>query len=175
MQSPPALQFSLFPIGQPYAKILPMIRLIEIANDGRFCDGTFVFTPQVEAVINATVEFYELSGYKTPWVSYLGLCAEKVVGVCSFKSAPKENQVEVAYFTFPEHENRGYASEMLQSLLKIANSKDSTIRVSARTLKDRNASHRVLEKCGFEASDVVVDPDDGEVLEWFHKQSKHNS
>jgi RimJ/RimL family protein N-acetyltransferase len=38
--------------------------------------------------------------------------------------------------------------------------------VAAQTLPERNASHRVLEKLGFEAVETVDHPEDGMVLEW---------
>lgn len=150
-----------------------MLRLVEIKRDATLSDGTFISTSQVEAIVNDTIKFYETSGCSSPWVSYLGVLNETVVGVCSFKSQPKENKVEVAYFTFPEHEGKGFASEMLQLLLKLAYSNLPSVCVFARTLKDRNASHRVLEKCGFATASFVVDPDDGEVLEWHHQSSSY--
>mgnify|MGYP000942953007 CR=1 FL=1 len=150
-----------------------MIRLVEIGKDATASDGSFKSTPKVEAIVNDSIKFYEVSGCSSPWVSYLGVLNETVVGVCSFKSQPTENKVEIAYFTFPEHEGKGFASQMLHLLLKLAYTNLPSVCVSARTLKDSNASHRVLEKCGFTAAGIVVDPEDGEVLEWFHQSTSN--
>jgi hypothetical protein len=42
--------------------------------------------------------------------------------------------------------------------------------VFAQTLPERNASHRILEKLGFEAVGTINHPEDGEVLEWQWKK-----
>jgi len=124
----------------------------------------------VEEVVRDTLRFYATSGFSLPWVSYLAVVGSDAVGVCSFKSAPKNHRVEIAYFTFPQYEGKGFATEMVAALLRIANDFSPELLVSARTLKDRNASHRVLEKSGFVVSGVVTDPEDGEVVEWLYRR-----
>lgn len=103
-----------------------------------------------------------------PWLSYLALIGNNAVGICSFKGPPKDNKVEIAYFTFPDYQGKGIASLMVERLLSIAYSNRPGLVVSARTLSERNASHRVLEKCGFAKSGVIDDREDAKVLEWFH-------
>jgi hypothetical protein len=55
-----------------------------------------------------------------------------------------------------------------QALVQIARKSDARILVTARKLIELNASHRVLTKAGFQSSGVVVDREDGEVLEWVY-------
>lgn len=87
----------------------------------------------------------------------------RVVGFCGFKDGPAaDGSVEVAYFTFPAFEGRGYASAMAAELLARAGRR----RVIAHTLPERNASCRVLEKAGFVLVGDVVDPEDGPVWQW---------
>jgi [ribosomal protein S5]-alanine N-acetyltransferase len=90
----------------------------------------------------------------------------QVVGICSFKSAPLNGRVEMAYFTFPEHEGRGIATEMASQLVAMTTARPDVSSVAAQTLPERNASHRVLEKLGFRAMGTVNHPQDGVVLEW---------
>ncbi len=118
------------------------------------------------AVIDLTLELYAASGYEEPWVSYMGVLDNEFVGSCSFKSPPREGQVEIAYFTFPGNEGRGWATRMAGGLVAIARASREQPLVTAQTLPARNASHRVLEKLGFRAAGIVHHPDDGDVLEW---------
>lgn len=43
---------------------------------------------------------------------------------------------------------------------------DSSLRITARTLPEKNFSTRILEKNNFIFVGTVDDPDDGEVWEW---------
>ena len=101
-----------------------------------------------------------------PCVGYLALHDSIPVGTCGFKSVPTDKRVEIAYFTFPDFEGRGLASAMAGELVAIAQRSASSVVIAAQTLSERNASHRVLEKLGFEVVGTVDHPDDGMVLEW---------
>jgi RimJ/RimL family protein N-acetyltransferase len=90
------------------------------------------------------------------------------VGTCGFTSAPVDGRVELAYFTFPAFQGRGIAKKMAASLLTLAAGSDPAVMVIARTLIERNAAHRVLEKRAFTCMGKVESPEDGTVLEW-HK------
>ncbi|MCO6430500.1 MAG: GNAT family N-acetyltransferase [Deltaproteobacteria bacterium] len=147
------------------------MRLVRIHSDGTLDDPGLETTPLVEEVLRDTVKFYDRSDFDPPWISYLGVSNGEVVGSCSFKGAPKDGRVEIAYFTFPEGEGRGFATEMVRLLLDTAYNRDPAVTVTARTLKEKNASHTVLEKSGFTAESTVTDPEDGEVLEWVHSRS----
>lgn len=46
----------------------------------------------------------------------------RYVGACAFKSATTEIGVEIAYFTFPEFECKGIATQMARELVAIAES-----------------------------------------------------
>ena len=43
---------------------------------------------------------------------------------------------------------------------------DSSIRITARTLMENNASTQILRKNGFEFKGIVFDEEDGDVWEW---------
>jgi RimJ/RimL family protein N-acetyltransferase len=116
--------------------------------------------------LGATVGFYRATGFEEPWISYLAVVDTVAVGICSFKSRPIDGRVEIGYFTLPGHEGRGVATAMAAELVSIAAAHDPGVVVTAQTLCDRNASHRVLEKVGFRAVGTVDHPEDGIVLEW---------
>lgn len=106
---------------------------------------------------------------ETPWGGYLAIDDDSgvVIGTCAFKSPPAEDAtVEIAYFTFPAYEGKGYATAMAGKLIEAASRAPEVRRIIARTLPEPNASTRVLEKVGMRFAGEVVDPEDGRVWEW---------
>jgi [ribosomal protein S5]-alanine N-acetyltransferase len=104
-----------------------------------------------------------------PWGGYLAVDKESslVVGTCAFKTGPRDDgSIEIAYFTFPAFEGRGFATVMARELLKIARDWPQVRSVIAHTLPERNASTRVLEKVGMHCVGEVIDPEDGRVWRW---------
>ncbi len=89
-----------------------------------------------------------------------------LVGSCAFKSPPTEGSVEIAYFTYPPFEGRGYATAMARRLIELARMSAAIRRVIAHTLPGVGASTRVLEKVGMTFMEVVEDPEDGRVWRW---------
>ncbi len=117
-----------------------------------------------------SADFYDRARIEPPWASFLALADEdgQVVGTCSFTGAPNDNgEVEIAYFTFPLYEGHGVASAMAAQLVALAvNSKDVEC-VIAHTLREENASVRILRGLGFRhAGEVIDDPADGPVWRW---------
>lgn len=118
----------------------------------------------IKAVLKATRDYYKVIGFNLPWISYLAESSGKLVGICSFKGKPVDGCVEVAYFTFPSFENKGFGTAMCSALISLA--KPNEVKITARTLPEKNASTSILRKNGFQFSGMVSDPDDGEVYEW---------
>ena len=91
----------------------------------------------------------------------------ELVGSCAFKAPPtEEGTVEIAYFTYPGFEGRGYATAMAKKLIELASGSAAIRRVIAHTLPETNASTRVLEKVGMSFVGEVTDPEDGRVWRW---------
>ncbi len=84
----------------------------------------------------------------------------------SFKSPPKNNRVEIAYFTLPAHESRGIATRMASELIHIAVDKMPDVTVAAQTLPEENASNSILKKLQFRLVGSLEHPEDGLVWEW---------
>ena len=142
------------------------VSLIPIERDGtpRGYSGSL---PEVaREVSRATAELYARAGFEEPWIGYLALADDTAVGTCGYKAKPQDGRVEIAYFTFPEFERRGYGSAMAARLVAIAREHHSSVAVTAQTLPERNASHRVLEKLGFRHVGTIDHPEDGKVWEW---------
>jgi [ribosomal protein S5]-alanine N-acetyltransferase len=71
-----------------------------------------------------------------------------------FGPADSEGTVEVGYSVLPEWQRRGYASEMVGSLVAHAFTFPSTKRIIAHTTAANPASIAVLSRCGFESAGV---------------------
>jgi RimJ/RimL family protein N-acetyltransferase len=142
------------------------LELVPIEHDGTLRSYHGELAEDARDGLEATVRFYQATGFEEPWISYLAVVDAAAVGICSFKSRPAGGRVEIGYFTFPGHEGRGVATAMAGELIAIAATHDPDVLVTAQTLCERNASHRVLEKLGFRAVGTVEHPEDGIVLEW---------
>jgi RimJ/RimL family protein N-acetyltransferase len=133
-------------------------------------DGTVGFTGDLPAALREacamTAAWYGSAGFAPPWTGYCAVRDGIPVGTCAFKSAPREDGVEIAYFTLPAFEGRGIATAMARALVDIARAAQPDIVVTAQTLPEENASTVILRKLGFARAGTAQDPDAGEVWEW---------
>ena len=132
------------------------------------CTNAAEVTDTVREVAEATAVMQGRSGARPPWIGYLALAAAHgaVVGTCAFKGPPSGGAVEIAYFTFPAHERRGWAGAMAEVLVAIALGEPGVARVVAHTLPEENPSTRVLRRRGFRLQGAVLDEEDGEIWRW---------
>ena len=90
-----------------------------------------------------------------------------VIGNAGFTGPPDpEGAVEIAYGIVPDYQGRGYATEAAGALVRWAAENDSVSLISAHTLAERNASGRVLEKCGFHHVGELTHLTDGLIWRW---------
>jgi RimJ/RimL family protein N-acetyltransferase len=105
-----------------------------------------------------------------PWThgfAVLERASGTVVGMCGYKGPPgPDGAVEIAYGINPEYQGRGYATEVARALVEFAFDSGQVRLVCAHTSPEKNASTRVLTKCGFEWVGERVDPEDGLVWRW---------
>ena len=142
------------------------MELIAITENGELAKPVSSM-PQVAAdIVGLTTQVYRAVGYEPPWIGYLAIEDGICVGTCGFKAPPQSNRVEIAYFTFPEHESRGVATRMASELIRLARDKMPTVTVAAQTLPEENASTAVLQKLRFRLVGSVEHPEDGLVWEW---------
>jgi len=121
-----------------------------------------------QAAVSEVLGTIEAEPRPDPWGSYWAWCPEHdaYVGLCAFKAPPDSSgSVELAYFTFPELEGRGIASQMAAQQIAIARL-HNVRSVTAHTLPVANASGNILRRLGFEYTGDVIDPEDGLVWAW---------
>lgn len=123
-------------------------------------------SPECQQLLTMYEEYYPKIGFVPPWVGYLVMRQQQVVGMGSFVGAPQHGQVELAYWTFPTFEGQGVASFACGALLAIAQATDPTLVVVAKTAPEPNASTRILAKHGFRYSHVVQDEEIGDAWLW---------
>lgn len=128
-------------------------------------DSQIKNTALYHSVCTATLELYVDGTPEPPWLGYLADIDGVLVGTCAFRSPPSAIGVEIAYFTFPEHEGKGYATKMVRQLLAIAREQGISD-VFALTLPEINASNHILGKLGFARDGIAYDNDAGEVWRW---------
>lgn len=125
--------------------------------------------PALRDVVEQTEAMLARAPREPRWGGYLAIEETNavVVGTCAFKDAPSEDgTVEIAYFTFPSHEGRGYGTAMARGLVSIASSSGLVRRVIAHTQPEENASTAILKKVGMRFDGEVQDPEDGRVWRW---------
>ena len=97
-----------------------------------------------------------------------------VIGLCGFAGYPDSTGcVELGYSIVPCCQGKGYATETAQALIQFAKESGRALKVCAHTLAERNASTRVLEKCGFVKVDEIIYPEGKWVWKWERLITKH--
>lgn len=126
-------------------------------------------TKNCQDLLKAYDNYYPIIGFTLPWVGYFIYKENAIVGSCGFTGKPINNQVEIAYWTFTEYENKGIASFACQELIKIAKSENKDLIIIAKTAPEHNASTKILEKNNFIYSEVVQDEEIGDAWLWILK------
>jgi RimJ/RimL family protein N-acetyltransferase len=162
---------------------MPTIRLLEITSElSRELADADAFTRTsgvqlgdhaelVRAIVTQGETFRATTGVSPAWGGFLAVDTEssKVVGTCAYKGAPgPAAEVEIAYFTFPPYERRGYGGAMAAALVERARGSGEVRLVYAYTLAEPNASTRILTRRGFANVGSIVDPEDGPLWRWEH-------
>jgi len=142
------------------------LSFVEIGKNGEPIKAVQHLGETAKEVCQQTAALYRSAGSVAPWLGYLVLENEIVVGTCAFRSPPRNREVEIAYFTFPDFEGQGLATEMARQLIEIAQATVPGIRIFAFTLREKNASNRILQKLGFGFAGETRDEDDRVVWRW---------
>lgn len=143
-----------------------MLRLIRILRSGQL-EESVQLTEFGKAVIPATLANDPAGTEEPAWPCFMLADGERAVGGGGYKAPPQQGEVEIAYFTAPEFEGRGYAGQTARLLIEWARAVDPRLTITAETLMKENASVRILRRLGFEQTDIRVDPDEGvDVWHW---------
>lgn len=106
---------------------------------------------------------------ETGWWTYLPVHIQdnKLIGSGGYKGKPtNEGIVEIGYEITPEYRNRGFATEMTKGLIENAFTHENVKIILAHTLGHENPSTKVLQKCGFEKIEEIMDEEDGLIWKW---------
>lgn len=123
-------------------------------------------TRDCHEVILATIDLYRINGFHKPWVGYLAIDDNIIVGAAGFNGKPENNVVEISYYTFQAYEGRGYASLACQQLIKIAKHQNPSLVICAKTAPEENASTKILRRNGFVYRRIVQDHEIGDAWLW---------
>ncbi|MDZ4676737.1 MAG: GNAT family N-acetyltransferase [Oligoflexia bacterium] len=142
------------------------IQLVPIALSGHPERANLELPDEAKAICSQLPSYYDRMDYFPPWIWYLAVEESTVLGTCAFKTPPRDNKVEIAYYTFGKNVGQGVATLMVTKLIEIAQKKKPGIIVYAQTLPKENASTKVLTKLNFTHIGMVKHPTDGDVWEW---------
>ncbi|MGE0022384.1 MAG: GNAT family N-acetyltransferase [Hyphomicrobium sp.] len=125
-------------------------------------------SPLLVQISKAYADLYPSTRAVAPWLGYLAISSDtgEIVGSCGYKANPQDGNVEIAYFTFPDYESRGWGGRMASALVNLALSRDEIAAIRAHTLREDNASTRILRRLGFTLQGTIIDPEDGPVWRW---------
>lgn len=107
-------------------------------------------TDGVDDLVGTVVAATTAAPRVPPWGTYLGVDPEarQVVGSCGFRDEPRAGRVEIAFWTFPPFEGRGWATAMTRELLVLAREYRDIHTVLAHTLPERAPATSVLRANG---------------------------
>jgi RimJ/RimL family protein N-acetyltransferase len=129
----------------------------------------YINNPLCIETIFMSIDFYKKVGFTPPWICYYAEENGELVGNAAFKGKPVNNTVEIAYGTMEAQRQKGVGTRICKQLVELSYATDPAVRITARTLPEKNYSTRILEKNQFILLGTVMDPEDGEVYEWEYK------
>jgi RimJ/RimL family protein N-acetyltransferase len=100
-----------------------------------------------------TLEHPEAYKWYTDWEIILK-STNTAIGGMGFNGEPNESgEAEIGYMIDEQHQNKGYATEALQLLIKWAFTQDTVKAIIVHTYADNLPSVKILSKCGFEETE----------------------
>ncbi len=143
------------------------MKLLEINRDGTVNNAP-PLDEEAASISSFCAQLYANTTYSPPWIAYLAYRPDEndIIGTCAFKSKPRNNKVEIAYYTFSAFENRGYASAIAAQLISLARQHEPGLTICAQTLPEGNTSTHILQKLGFTLAEEIQHPEDSLVWDW---------
>ena len=140
--------------------------LVRCGADGSPLTPISDVAEEIVATYAANADLYRRLSFIPPWVSYVAVDAGRAVGGGAFVGPPRNNRVEIAYFTRKELQGLGYATHTASALVEIARRANPSLVICAFTLRESSASTKILQRLGFKLFGDAQDPDAGDVWEW---------
>ena len=129
----------------------------------------FAKNPFCNESLSMCIDFYKRVGFDPPWICYYVEEDGELIGNAAFKGRPINNTVEISYGTMESHRQQGVGTRICKHLVELSLITNPSVRITARTLPEKNYSTRILEKNNFILLGFATDPEDGEVWEWEYK------
>lgn len=142
------------------------LRVLQLQEDKK--DKIFEST-ECQSLLEIYENYYPKIGFNLPWVGYLVVRQNQVVGSCSFIGQPVCGKVEIAYWTFKEFERQGVASFACKELISISQRADPKVIITAKTAPEHNVSTKILVRNGFIFTEIVQDEEIGDAWLWTFK------
>lgn len=123
----------------------------------------------ITEVVGSNEVHHDAVGAQARWGGYLAVdvATNFVVGTCAYKGAPDgDATVEIAYFTFPNFERRGFATAMARELELQVRESEEVERIVAHTLPEESPATRVLRRLEYSQAGDITDPEDGPIWRW---------
>ena len=159
-------RLKLIPCGKNHCQaILENEQNIAALLGVELAENWLVFPESVPYIL----EMLEVNPQFAEWGMYFFVhkTDNKLIGVGGFKGAADETgMVEIGYSIAPEYENRGLATECASAMIKHAFAHEIVGKVDAHTLTEKNASAKVLQKCGMSKIAEKQDAEDGDIWQW---------
>ena len=121
-------------------------------------NSVFANNPLCTESLAMCIEFYKRVGFTPPWICYYAEEKGELIGNAAFKGKPVNNTVEISYGTMEDHRQKGVGTRICKQLVELSLDTDPSVRITARTLPEKNYSTRILEKNNFVLSGFVADP-----------------
>jgi [ribosomal protein S5]-alanine N-acetyltransferase len=128
-------------------------------------------TADCQQLIDMYNDFYPKIRFSIPWIGYFIVRQDSIVGSCGFAGQPKDNKVEIAYWTFKAFEGQGITSFACKELISIAYHTNPNLIITAKTAPEHNASTKILVRNNFVFSEVVQDNEIGNAWLWTHRKA----
>jgi [ribosomal protein S5]-alanine N-acetyltransferase len=144
------------------------MKLVAIPADGSLALEGATGHDALADMVTASVDLYLRRGFVAPWICYVAIEGDAVVGSCGFAAPASAGEAEIAYFSFPGHEGKGVATRMATTLMALSQdaAREQGVRLIAHTLPAEGASTSILRKLGFELLGAIQHNEDGEVWKW---------
>lgn len=146
--------------------VKPLFQLVAILEDGTLDDPSVTRGPADLQACAGMVALYGKLGFNPPWVGYIAVYAGSPVGGGAFVGPPNDGRVEIAYYTSPPGQGKGYAKLAARQLVAIARETAPDVQICAKTEPSSNASTRILAGLGFEHVGLTTDDEIGEAWLW---------
>src|ERR1700694_2320353 len=106
----------------------------------------FISDPLCQESLYMTIDFYKKVGFVPPWIGYYVRQKGNLVGCAAFKGQPINGTIEIAYGTFEQYRKQGIGTAICNLLVDLSLETDPSVKITARTLPEKNFSTRILEK-----------------------------